>query len=63
MKRTLWERTKESVERIERGLWSEFDLFECADYVGWVAKFRKLPKSEWEPVCEKITELLELGYE
>lgn len=56
-----WERVKESVERIERGQRGEFTLSQCADYVYWVAKFKKVPRSEWEPVCDAITELFELG--
>ena len=56
-----WERVKESVRRIEKGQRGEFTLSRCADYVAWVAKFHKVPKSEWEPVCEAITELFEMG--
>ena len=56
-----WDRVKESVERIERGQRGEFTLSRCADYVAWVAKFKKVPESEWIPVCETTTELFELG--
>ena len=58
---TKWERVKESVRRIENGQRGEFALSRCADYVAWVAKFHKVPKNEWEPVCDAITELFELG--
>lgn len=57
-----WERVIDSVNRIERGLRGEFTLSKCADYVAWVAKFKKVPENEWVPICEKITELFKLGY-
>ena len=58
---TKWERVKRSVDRFERGQRGEFSLSRCADYVAWVAKFKKVPETEWVPVCEAITELFELG--
>lgn len=57
-----WERVKDSVRRIEKGQRGEFTLSRCADYVAWVAKFKKVPESEWVPVCETIAELFENGY-
>ena len=62
MKLNKWERIKASVDNIERGFRPEFTLDKCADYVAWVAKFGKVPREEWEPVCDRITELFETGY-
>lgn len=54
-------RVERSLEAIECGRYSEFSIFECCDYIAWVAKWKKYPEEIWLPLCEKVTELLELG--
>lgn len=51
------ERVKRSLDRIERGAWSELTLSECADYIAWLAKFKKVPPEVWAPLCDQATRL------
>ena len=53
------ERVERSLNNIERGRYSELTLFECAERIDWLAKWKKVPKEVWEPLCEKCTELLD----
>lgn len=58
------EKVQRSLERIEQGRYSELTLYECADRIDWLAKWKKVPEDIWVPLCEKCTELLdvETGY-
>lgn len=53
------EQIKKCLDRIESGLYSELDIHRCCDYIGWFAKFKKVPRSTWEPLCEQATRILE----
>lgn len=52
-------RIERSLDRIERGSWSEFSIEDCADYIGWLAKFNKVPESVWSPLCDRIIQIFE----
>lgn len=56
------DRISRSLFAIENGGYSEFTLHECADYISWIAKYRKVPESIWHPICDKIIYLLKNGY-
>lgn len=51
-----------SLDAIEIGRYHEFSMQECADYIAWVAAFHKAPRSTWEPIAERITELFKSGH-
>lgn len=52
-------RVERSIDFMERGMRGELSASQCADYIAWVAKFHKVPKNVWEPLCERLTELFE----
>jgi len=52
-------RIEESLDRIELGKYADLSLSYCADYITWCAEFRKVPKSVWGPICERITRIFE----
>lgn len=54
-------RIKQSLDAIERGSYSEFDIYRCCDYIGWLAKFKKVPEETWRQLCEQATRILETG--
>lgn len=53
------ERIQESLDNLELGKYAEFDIHQCCNYIGWVAKFKKVPKEVWEPLCEQAIRMLE----
>lgn len=53
------ERIERSLKNIEQGKWSEFTLFECAERIDWLARWKKVPEDVWSPLCTKCTELLD----
>ena len=55
------ERMQIALDRIERGAWSEFTIGQCCDYIGWLARFRKVPEEVWGPMCEQAMRILERG--
>jgi len=56
------QRIERSLDAIESGRHSEFTLFQCCDYIGWVVQFHKVPEKTWAPLCERVTRLLDLGF-
>lgn len=62
MKLNKLQRISRSLDAIENGKSHEFTLAQCCDYISWVAKWNKVPRSEWEPLCEKATKLLQSGF-
>ena len=55
------QRVKRSLDAIERGSYSAFDIYRCCDYISWLAKFKKVPKETWLPLCEQATRILDAG--
>ena len=55
------QRIKRSLDALERGSFSEFTIYQCCDYIAWLAKFKKVPEKTWRPLCEQATALLESG--
>ena len=55
------DRIKWSLDALERGSFSEFTIYQCCDYIAWLAKFKKVPEKTWRPLCEQATALLESG--
>ncbi len=55
------QRIERSLDAIESGRYSELTLSQCCDYIAWVAKFKKVPRKTWLPLCERATQLLSLG--
>ena len=53
------QRVKQSLDAIEAGRYSELDIHRCCDYIGWLAKFKKVPEETWRPLCEQATQILE----
>lgn len=53
------EQIEDCLSRIERGLYSTLNINQCCDYISWMAKFKKVPREVWEPLCDKATEILE----
>lgn len=56
------DRISDNLDRIERGLHGDLSLSYCSDYISWVAKFKKVPREIWEPICDKITKMFQEGY-
>lgn len=56
---TRVERVQRSLDAIENGRPSEFTISQCCDYIAWLAKWKKVPRSIWEPMCEQATRILE----
>lgn len=54
-------RIKNSLDAIEAGRFSEFDIYQCCDYIGWLERFKKAPREVWLPLCEQATRILENG--
>ena len=54
-------RIEKSLDAIESGKFSEFDIYQCCEYIGWLAKWKKVPKSVWEPLCNRATEIMNSG--
>lgn len=52
-------RVERSLDAIECGRYSEFNIYECCEYIGWIAKWKKVPNDIWVPLCEKATKILE----
>ena len=53
------EQVKKCLDRIEVGSYSELDINRCCDFIGWFAKFKKVPREIWEPLCDQATRILE----
>ena len=51
------DRIRQSLDAIERGRYHEFTLSECADYIAWLAKYKKAPREVWAPLCDQVTRL------
>lgn len=56
---TRVKRVQRSLDAIENGRYSEFTIDQCCDYISWLAKWKKVPASVWEPMCEQATRILE----
>lgn len=54
------ERIKDALNRIEMGLYSDFTIYECCDYIAWLAQYKKVPKEVWGALCDKATEIMEV---
>lgn len=61
MKLNKIQRVQRALDAIERGTWSEFSISECCDYIGWLARFKKVSENVWKPMCEQATRILEEG--
>lgn len=55
-------RIERSLNAIESGKPHEFTLDDCSKYVGWLVQYKKVPKSIWEPICDRITALYDAGF-
>lgn len=53
------QRIQRSLDAIETGQYSEFTISQCCDYIGWLAKWNKVTKEVWEPLCEQATRILD----
>lgn len=51
-------RIQRSLNALEEGRHSEFDIHACCDYIAWLAKWKKVPESVWNPMCEQATRIL-----
>lgn len=54
-------RTQRALDQIELGLYSEFSLSQCCDYIAWLAQFKVVPPEVWEPMCEQATRIWKGG--
>ena len=55
-------RVQRSLDRMENGGGSvEWTIDKCCDYIAWVAKYKKVPRNVWLPLCEQATRLLKEG--
>ena len=52
-------RVERSLDAIECGRYSELTLQQCCDYIAWIARWKKVPREVWAPLCEKATKILE----
>lgn len=52
-------RVQRSLDALESGRYSEFDIHQCCDYISWLQRWNKVPRSVWEPMCEQATRILE----
>ena len=43
------DRIKRSLDALERGRFSEFTIYQCFDYIAWLAKVKKVPEKTWRP--------------
>lgn len=53
---------KDNLDRIEAGKYHDLSILACCDYISWLAKFHKAPREVWEPLCDKVTYLLQAGF-
>ena len=53
-------RIERCLNAMEQGKYSDLDIHACCDYIAWVAKYKKAPRSVWEPLCEKATEVCKI---
>lgn len=53
------QRVKNSLRAIELGMYSEFTIDYCCNYISWLYRFKKVPRSVWEPLCDQATRILQ----
>ena len=53
------ERVQRSLDALEIGKYAEFDIHQCCNYIGWLARWKKVPEDVWKPMCEQAIRILE----
>lgn len=36
----------------------DLDIFYCADYIAWLAKYKKVPQEIWTSMADQVTRIL-----
>lgn len=36
----------------------DLDIMYCADYIAWLAKYKKVPRETWAPMADQVTRIL-----
>ncbi|MBO6267122.1 MAG: hypothetical protein J6M06_02695 [Synergistaceae bacterium] len=56
------ERVQRSLDRIELGVYSEFDIYRCCDYIVWLMQFKKAPEEVIQPLYDQAMRILDAGW-
>lgn len=53
-------RIQKSLDAIEAGRFSDLTIEYCCNYIAWIARYNKVPRKTWEPLCKQATNILDM---
>jgi hypothetical protein len=53
----------ETLDRLERGMYSGLDAHWCSDSIGWLWKWKKINQTQMHELCDRVIALFKKGCE
>ena len=48
----------QTLDRLERGMWTQVDIHWCCDTITWLWKWKKITEEEKDILCDRAIEIL-----